>query len=1552
MEPAAGRSKGADANLGVVEKETRVGAAMTDLINRRVILGVLVLVFVVPFFIRMPTDDGSDYAVTTIYSFAAVLVAAQLSVATIYSNCTGAPMPSDIFSFASFSQHRRTQLMDSAAIVFAEGTQSPAQIQGDKYASRSLLASNDSYDTYFGPDFTAAVSAYQSMFEMAVADAWFHMAQFLQLSALERMAVRNIRTDSLNNTGRTSRSPLDQLRDSEIGTIEKYGLGVCITDLWDNGNGTAASRNQTLLTFCSISHPTYSTLAPLRSNVQVTAFSPKEAVGLYIPPSYYGDISSLDVLPSAKVRILAKVAKFSAHLVEIDKDMWNPQGNAEMPQELLRESLRRAFPSSVVTMQPFSVRAWFSKQSDAITDAKWDMALTAAVIIALSLGAVAFSFDVNRIVLRPLSLVVDVVKKISINPLDPFGRARPTHTSSEHAGIFPQNSLPSEHTLTPSEGGELSNADSNEVSHFSAAGAAALEIRMLIHTVLNIGLLMTMVFGRKGTEILLRCLNNNKELNPCCHGTRRYGIFANISIPLQDLLYEQLREDAPPLINGIMRIIHDICASHGGSILRTDSTGVLIYWSLPDIADPLPPDESSKTVAWSKWADLALLFAIRLQLELSRRSMEFFGDNDSYSKAAGWALIDSRQRTTARSRSRRRIVQTHPSFRKHANTSASARTQSSRTAFLSRKARTWLQQVVPTRCIADLVTTTIHAGPCWEGPIGSDRKIDITCVSPHVTFVRDRLPYELRMIRERCASLFHSAKEDTSRLASVQLPQNSQSDSERSKLTSFLQTGSFVSPRLLFSESVHGLLSTEARSCAAFIGYLASDIRSNSLRSDFEPWAVSKGTQSDHIARQPQPFLAEDMLASFLNSTSEACLQSSCRVYSFEMDPTLLYCLAGVASLVIQSYHTVSTARVLNPRDAQHLPDSLLGPENAAVQPAADIISSRRSFRRFANTFLDQGAPDKIGATFLSRGNPATERKPFGRFRNGFFGRSIAAIPATQSAAQEGGNDGAAGATDDASICNQTCNKGPGLRPEMPSTPNNSSFNDESAIESDRGTSTCDDQRMKGLRQPSVQEVLCTISGSDARLSTHYRTSIRLYLAGHSCDPDPTSRPMSVQRLPDIPTRSSLTARKSSVPLRNVFKPLGEQTGADTYKSINNKSKEQVSPVAPSPEQVLLSSLPATSPIKRRSNDLRRTTSSSELHSVPKSEQTQTGTNASIKSPQQPSHPTTELSLLSPVVSTMGITSAPPANRVPPLRLPSLRMDDQKHKNAPASGVVGLQGDTFTVLPLHDQADRAFESGTGKGGRIPEEPAPLTTILYRNQLVTLLSRNFLFFATSPLEILVPSGRPLDVDAAASPIAAYSPSIWTSDKAIRLLRRPRHSPGSQEIAGQKSTRVRSEQLVEQVLSMLIHSATGHIASNAVLQRDLVLTAKELAEFRGWTQFIAALSSSSGEIGDDNTVSSSELLRVGPDNLSTSNHEPPCFLSTSLLRRSIMVLCIDALLLCGDGGTTALAAKSSLCLFLLFAALQKSPENDESGGAEKESDIWANLPLMRECLSSFE
>ena len=186
-------------------------------------------------------------------------------------------------------------------------------------------------------------------------------------------------------------------------------------------------------------------------------------------------------------------------------------------------------------------------------------------------GTYFFSSDVTRLVIGPIERLVDLVRKISANPL----------------GV--------EYKMLGAKEGFYEG----------------METTVLLTTITKIGGLMRVGFGEAGASVIAKNLaeSSGGRLNLMGAGTMIHSIFGFCDVRQFTDTTECLQEEVMLFVNRIAHILHSIVVQCSGSANKNIGDAFLLTWKLDD---KLTPEQVSSL------ADQALLAFVKSLIELSR----------------------------------------------------------------------------------------------------------------------------------------------------------------------------------------------------------------------------------------------------------------------------------------------------------------------------------------------------------------------------------------------------------------------------------------------------------------------------------------------------------------------------------------------------------------------------------------------------------------------------------------------------------------------------------------------------------------------------------------------------------------------------------------------------------------------------------------------------------------------------------------------------------------------------------------------------------------------
>lgn len=249
-------------------------------------------------------------------------------------------------------------------------------------------------------------------------------------------------------------------------------------------------------------------------------------------------------------------------------------------------------------------------------------------IVQIQGGTYFFSSDVNRLVIGPIERLVELVRKISANPL----------------GV--------EYKMLGADEGFVDG----------------METTVLLATITKIGGLMRVGFGEAGAAVIAKNLAGSTKgrLNLMGGGTMIKSIFGFCDVRQFTDTTECLQEEVMLFVNRIAHILHSIVVQCSGAANKNIGDAFLLTWKI---------DEKYTAEQVSSLADQALLAFCKSLIELSR--YQNFIINFSVASTA-------------------RLYKRFPEY-------------------------------------AVRIGSGLHFGWAVEGAIGSDRKIDASYLSPHVS---------------------------------------------------------------------------------------------------------------------------------------------------------------------------------------------------------------------------------------------------------------------------------------------------------------------------------------------------------------------------------------------------------------------------------------------------------------------------------------------------------------------------------------------------------------------------------------------------------------------------------------------------------------------------------------------------------------------------------------------------------------------------------------------------------------------------------------------------
>lgn len=194
--------------------------------------------------------------------------------------------------------------------------------------------------------------------------------------------------------------------------------------------------------------------------------------------------------------------------------------------------------------QCFISKAWVNVKWAVQMQALLDIGRVTFVLSALSLGALLFIRDTDKLVLQPIERMVSKVKLVSQNPLAASAAPKPSRKNSNGSG-------------------------------------KQLETRVLEQSIAKICSLLSVGFGEAGAEVIADNIKSGGDLNPMVPGRRVTAIFGFCDIRQFTDTTEVLQEEVMEFVNSIASIVHSEVSLHGGAANKNIGDAFLVVWKLP-----------------------------------------------------------------------------------------------------------------------------------------------------------------------------------------------------------------------------------------------------------------------------------------------------------------------------------------------------------------------------------------------------------------------------------------------------------------------------------------------------------------------------------------------------------------------------------------------------------------------------------------------------------------------------------------------------------------------------------------------------------------------------------------------------------------------------------------------------------------------------------------------------------------------------------------------------------------------------------------------------------
>jgi class 3 adenylate cyclase len=247
-------------------------------------------------------------------------------------------------------------------------------------------------------------------------------------------------------------------------------------------------------------------------------------------------------------------------------------------------------------VKEFKTEITFDYKSVSVTSAQFGIYQTLFVLFLLVVGTFMFSSDVNRLVINPIERMVQLVQKIS---KDPLGQDYAAVSFDEDEGFL-----------------------------------AGMETTLLLQTITKIGSLMRVGFGEAGANVIANVLGNSSggEINliGAENGRLIHSIFGFCDVRNFTDTTECLQEEVMLFVNRIAHILHSIVVQCAGSANKNIGDAFLLTWKIEETFKPKKVSELADNalrafchsiIELCRYQDFIMDFSVQATNKLYKRNL-------------------------------------------------------------------------------------------------------------------------------------------------------------------------------------------------------------------------------------------------------------------------------------------------------------------------------------------------------------------------------------------------------------------------------------------------------------------------------------------------------------------------------------------------------------------------------------------------------------------------------------------------------------------------------------------------------------------------------------------------------------------------------------------------------------------------------------------------------------------------------------------------------------------------------------------------------------------
>lgn len=280
--------------------------------------------------------------------------------------------------------------------------------------------------------------------------------------------------------------------------------------------------------------------------------------------------------------------------------------------------------------------AYFDNRQETQWTAGMNLLKTTFVMIILAGGILGVDKDAQKLVIKPIKRMVQMINKLSTDPL-----SKSTSEDSENKDKADEGGqlTPRVEDGTKKEKGKHKHKNKRK----KGAGADSYETHIIEETLAKVGQLMQVGFGAAGAEIIKQNLQSG-SFDPMIKGKRITAVYMFCDIRRFTDTTECLQEDVMVYVNRLGELCHGVTVGYYGMANKNVGDAFLLSWKLCDgdlegfshfdeeslsvdtLYNPCPPHaghgEVDRVISATEMADSALVATIKICNDLALANVD------------------------------------------------------------------------------------------------------------------------------------------------------------------------------------------------------------------------------------------------------------------------------------------------------------------------------------------------------------------------------------------------------------------------------------------------------------------------------------------------------------------------------------------------------------------------------------------------------------------------------------------------------------------------------------------------------------------------------------------------------------------------------------------------------------------------------------------------------------------------------------------------------------------------------------------------------------------